>query len=49
MYMDDDTQKEKTIIPSLGEPDDVFVGRSSCVKLLGPEDLIFCYQGIESC
>ena len=30
MYVNDDTQKEKTIIPSLGGVEDVSVGRSSC-------------------
>ena len=30
MYIDDDTQKEKTSIPSLGGAQDVSVGRSSC-------------------
>ena len=29
MYINDDTQKEKTIIPSLGGTEDVFVDRSS--------------------
>ena len=43
MYMDDDTQKEKTIIPSLGGAEDVSVGRFNYFQLLGPEDSIFCY------
>ena len=41
MYIDDDdTQKEKTIIPSLGAAKDVSVGRSSCFQLLEPKNLI---------
>ena len=34
MYIDDDKQKEKTIIPSLGGVKDLFVSRSSCFQLL---------------
>ena len=49
MYIDDDTQKEKTIIPSLGGAEDVSVGRSSFFQLLEPEDSIFVEKGIESC
>ena len=30
MYIDDDTQKEMTIIPSLGGATDVSVGKSNC-------------------
>ena len=49
MYMDDDTKKEQTIIPSLGVAEDVSVDRSSCFQLLGPEDSILVKKGIESC
>ena len=48
MYMDDDTQKEKTIIPSLGGVKDVFMGRSRCFQLLKPEDSILVKKRIES-
>ena len=47
--MDDDTQKEKNVIPSFGGDDDVFMGKSSCFELLGIKDLIFDSQRIESC
>ena len=49
MYINDDTQKEKTIIPSLGGVEDVFVGRSNCFHLLEPEYLILVKKRIESC
>ena len=49
MYIDDDTQKEKIIIPSLGGAEDVYVGRVSCFQLLEVEDSIFVDKGIESC
>ena len=49
MYMDDDTQKEKTIIPSLGGAEDVSVGRSSYFQLLELEDSSLVETGIESC
>ena len=40
MNMDDDTQKEKIIIPSFRGAEDVSVDKSNCFELLGPEDLI---------
>ena len=49
IYIDDDTEKEKTIIPSLGGVEDVSVGRSNCFQLLEPEDLILVDKVIESC
>ena len=49
MYIDDDTQKEKTNIPSLGGAEDVSVVRSNCFQLLEPEDSILVEKGIESC
>ena len=49
MYIDDDTQKEKTIIPRLDGVKDVFMGRSRCFQLLKPEDLILVEKGIEFC
>ena len=49
MYIDDDTQKEKTIIPSLDGEDDVSVGKFSCFQLLESEDSILIKKGIKSC
>ena len=49
MYIDDDTQKERIIIPSLGGAEDVSVGRSSCFQILEPKDSIFIEKRIESC
>ena len=49
MYIDDDTQKEKIIIPSLGGANDVSMGRSSCFQLLKLENSILVENGIESC
>ena len=49
MYIDDDTQKEKTIIPSLGGGEDVSMGRSSYFQLLEFENSILIEKGIESC
>ena len=46
IYIDDDTKKEKTIIPSLGGTEDVFVGRSSYFQLLEPEGSILVEKGI---
>ena len=48
IYIDDDTQKEKTIIPSLGGAKDVFVGRSNYFQLLEFENSILIEKGIES-
>ena len=45
MYVNDDTQKEKTIIPSLGGVEDVSVGRSSYFQLLELEDSILVEKG----
>ena len=49
MYINDDTQKEKTIIPSLDGVKDVFMGRSRCFQLLKPEDSIIVEKWIEFC
>ena len=49
MNMDNDTQKEKIIIPSFGGGEDVFVSKSSYFELLGHEDSILGSRGIESC
>ena len=49
MYIDDDTQKEKIIIPSLGGVADISVSRSSCFQLLKLENSILVENGIESC
>ena len=45
----DDTQKEKTIIPSLGGAEDVFVGRSNCFQFMELEDSILVEKAIKSC
>ena len=49
MYINDDTQKEKIIIPSLGGVEDVFVSRSSYFQLLELEDSILVEKEIKSC
>ena len=49
MYIDDNTQKKKTIIPSLGGAEGVSASRSSCFQLLEPEKSILVEKGIESC
>ena len=48
MYINDDTQKEKTIIPSLGGAEDVSMGRSNYFQLLEPENLILVDKGIDA-
>ena len=49
MNMNDDTQKEKIIIPNFGGAKDVSIGKSNYFELLGFEDSILGSQGIEFC